>query len=344
MDLNKLLAFNQLFLDKSEAEKARLATQLDIDYEEYSKRIKGKEKEAEFLVILKSMGCLKHLEAFDEGVSHITNEYTPDYMVEMTDGYKMMIEVKHTDKDTYRISMGNLNKRIEFAQRHNLPLRFAVSLNGFWGLFTTETLLEKKGKLTIKDFGGEQSTSWLDQELETCSYMFPSNMKIRSVYSKDNKKGTWISNGSFGQLVSYELYCNDKKIFRMKGKESQFLIYTVYLEALQNRLANSNQRIEQSANVTIVTESFDGVINTIPEYEFLTAPIKHIVSGSEDDITKYNAMIAVSKKDFKYFDKGILRVILAFLVENGVDIIVFRDSKGYKFEDYAKIFWNKEKL
>ena len=51
MDLNKLLAFNQLVIDKAEDEKKRLALSFDIDYEEYTKRILGKEKEADFIII-----------------------------------------------------------------------------------------------------------------------------------------------------------------------------------------------------------------------------------------------------------------------------------------------------
>ena len=47
MDLNKLLAFNQLVIDKTEDEKMDLARLLNIDYGEYKKRIVGKEKEAD---------------------------------------------------------------------------------------------------------------------------------------------------------------------------------------------------------------------------------------------------------------------------------------------------------
>ena len=61
----------------------------------------------------------------------------------MCDGYEMLLEVKHTDKEIFKISQGNLQKRKSFADRCNLPLRFAISLKGLWGLFTVETLLEK---------------------------------------------------------------------------------------------------------------------------------------------------------------------------------------------------------
>lgn len=144
MELNKLLAFNQLIIDKTDDEKRNLASVLNIDYEEYKKRMVGKEKEADFIIILKSLDVLKHFEAYEEGLSHITREYTPDFKIEMNDGYKMLLEVKHTNKDMFKISLGNLQRRIDFANRQNLPLRFAISLRGIWGLFTVETLLEKK--------------------------------------------------------------------------------------------------------------------------------------------------------------------------------------------------------
>ena len=51
MDLDKILAFNQFVIDRTEDEKKSLALSLGIDYEEYKKRIVGKEKEADFIII-----------------------------------------------------------------------------------------------------------------------------------------------------------------------------------------------------------------------------------------------------------------------------------------------------
>ena len=44
MDLEKLLAFNHLVMDKTEEEQRILAKQFNIDYEEYKKRIVGDRK------------------------------------------------------------------------------------------------------------------------------------------------------------------------------------------------------------------------------------------------------------------------------------------------------------
>jgi hypothetical protein len=211
MDLEKLLAFNTLTIDMPEEEKIKIANKFGIDYKDFKKRMVGKEKETDFIAILKSLEVLKHFEAYGEGLSHITKEYTPDFKVELVDGYKMFLEVKHTDKEKFEISIKNLEKRIAFAERNKLPLRFAVSIKGIWGLFTSEYLKEKKGKLEISDFYGENSCSWLDRELATCSYMFPEGMKIKSVYSINHPKGIEIEFPPYGKLVSYELYYRNKK-------------------------------------------------------------------------------------------------------------------------------------
>lgn len=302
-DLNTLLAFHQLVMNKPEDEKIELAEKLSIDYTSYKKRIKGKEKEAELIVILKSLGVLKHFDAFDEGLSHITHEFTSDFRVELTDGYKMLIEVKHTDKDTYDISSGNLQNRIDYAKRHSLPLRFAVSLKGYWGLFTSETLQEKNGKLTINDFGGAASLSWFDREFETCSYMFPKNICIKSVYAHNHLKSMGIKFEPYGDLVSYELYCDNKRIFRAKGKNSNFRIYTILLEALQDRVANIKQNIATNGNYTIITESTDtSSIHSIREYDFLLSYINHMYDNADDAELKYTPERALNDKNFSFID------------------------------------------
>lgn len=343
MDLGILLAFNQLVMDKTEEEKRILAQQLNIDYEEYKKRMVGKEKEADFIIIMKSLEVLKHFEAYDEGLSHITGEYTPDFRIEMNDGYKMLLEVKHTDQDFFKISQGNLQKRIDFAKRQNIPLRFAISLKGLWGLFTSETLQEKKGKLTLDDFRGEKSNSWLDIELATCVYMFPKQVKIRSVYSTSHAKGMEVQFEPYGHLVSYELYCDNKKIFRVKGKNSPYFRHSIYLEALHDRIANINQDIQQNGEFTVITEySDEGTPQLIPEYEFLLSPINHMRKMVNEKEIQYTSQIAISERDFSFLSVQMLRFLLSELVDLGMEIVVFRNDSGYAFKDYAANFWHKK--
>lgn len=341
-ELSILLAFDMMTLGKDDGYKKSLAISLGVDYEEYTRRIVGKEKEAEFIIILKSLGCLKHFEAYDEGLSHVTNEFTPDFYVEFVDGYKTYIEVKSTEKDVFKISSGNLQKKKEYADRDKIPIRFAVSLKNRWGLFTIEDLIQKNGRLTNEDFWGEESISWFDVELATCSYIIPHGVKIRSVYMKNHRKGIGIYHDKYGELVSYELYYNGRKIFRLKGKNSPYITLSVYLEAIQDYLSSCSQNIRVSGDTTIVTESIEreNDLCIIPEYSFLLAPIKHAIYDSKLKVP-LDFRTFVSCKEYQYPDVQILRASLSYLVDNGLNLLVIRQNYGYRFNDYKERFWTK---
>lgn len=339
-DLNKILAFHTLVIGKQESDKRRLAEIHKIDFDEYKRRIVGKEKEAEFLVILRALKAINHIEAYDEEVSKITDEKTSDYKVELADGYKMLIEVKHTDKEKYSISGGNLQARIDFAKKMNLPLRFAISIKGYWGLFTVEYLQSKNGKITLSDFISDKrmASTW-DNELETCSFLFPANIQIKSVYAHNHPKSLGIGFEPYGELISYELTCNGKRIIRVKGEKSRNISTMILIEALQDRLANSEQEITQNNGYTVVVDK-SNEINMIPEYKFLLAIIEHMdLSGldTRDDNLSYVS----TKKDFNYPTLEYIRIAMAILVQNGLDIIVFKGNNGYRFSDYQRSFWNK---
>lgn len=77
----------------------------------------------------------------------------------------------------------------------------------------------------------------------------------------------------------------------------------------------------------------------MPEYEFLVSPIRHIHSEG----TPYTAQLAASERGFSFFSVQGLRFSLLELVDLGMEIIVFRDSVGYRFKDLSeKTFGNKK--
>lgn len=174
--------------------------------------------------------------------------------------------------------MGNLERRMEYAKRYNLD---AISIKGIWMLFNAEFLKEKRGKISISDL----TKSKLDEILGCVSYVFPKNMRIKSVYStNETVKSTGIRFEPYGKLVSYELYYDNKKIFRVKGKNSLYLGYSMILEALQDRLSMDTQTIERSGEYTIINESFTRDFNVISEYKFLLAPIEHTAYDADNAV------------------------------------------------------------
>lgn len=325
-DFNKIMAFQQMmpYLNKEQQEK--LAITLGMDLQEIERRLVGKNKEDEFVLILLFMEVCKSITAFDEGVSQLLKTATSDLLVELQNGNKFMLEIKHTEKEKYSISMGNLQKRIDYASKYGLDLYFAISIKGYWMLFSAEYLKEKKGKIEVSDL----MKSKLDEILGCVSYVFPKGMRIKSVYSTDETvKSTGIQFSPYGKLVSYELYYNDRKIFRVKGKNSPYIGYTMILEALQDRLSMDTQTIEQSGSYTVINESFSNDFNAISEYKFLLSPIEHTVYDGEEKYTAHtyieNAKVDANLLKMR-FQVGHIRGMMQYLADNGIEIMYIRNS------------------
>ena len=329
-DFNKIMAFQQMmpYLNKEQQEK--LAITLGMDLQEIERRLVGKNKEDEFVLILLFMEVCKSITAFDEGVSQLLKTATSDLLVELQNGNKFMLEIKHTEKEKYSISMGNLQKSIDYASKYGLDLYFAISIKGYWMLFSAEYLKEKKGKIEVSDL----MKSKLDEILGCVSYVFPKGMRIKSVYSTDETvKSTGIQFSPYGKLVSYELYYNDRKIFRVKGKNSPYIGYTMILEALQDRLSMDTQTIEQSGSYTVINESFSNDFNAISEYKFLLSPIEHTVYDGEEKYTAHtyieNAKVDANLLKMR-FQVGHIRGMMQYLADNGIEIMYIRNSLIYK--------------
>lgn len=327
-DFNKILAFQNMIPYLSLEEQDRLAQTLGMDIEEVKRRLVGKEKEDEFILILLFMECCKSITGFDEGVSQLLNTATSDLLVELNNGKKFMLEIKHTDKEKYSISSGNLQKRIDYAKKFGLDLFFAISIKGLWMLFDSKYIQDKAGKIEISDF----TKSKLDDILGCVSYIFPKSLKIKSIYSKAQKKSIGIGFDPYGYLVSYELYYGHRKIFRVKGKNSPYIGYTMILEALQDRLSQSSQTIQEDGEFTIVTEEFVSDFNSISEYNFLLAPILHTITDEKEKYTahKYVEKAKEDKNIMKHrFKLGHIRGMIQYLSNNGVDIKYIKNNYIY---------------
>lgn len=330
-DYQKVLALQNIMPYLSQNQQTELAKTLGMDIEEVSKRLVGKNKEDEFILILLFMNVCKSITGFDEGLSQLLQTATSDLLIELKNGEKFMLEIKHTDKEKYSISSGNLNKRIEYAKQLGFELFFAISIKGFWMLFNSTYLKNKNGKIDISDY----KNSELDKKLECLSYMFPKGIKIKSVYSKMNKKSIGIKFEPYGHLISYELYYKNKKIFRVKGTNSPYKGYSMILEALQDRLSMDQQTIVKDGDYTIITEEFTEDFNCISEYKFLLAPIEHTVYDSKNRYTHhiYIEQLKSDRNLLKYrFTLEHIRGMIQYLANNDVDIKYIKDKKIYKVQ------------
>lgn len=328
-DFNKILAFQQIMPYLSKDQQESLANVLNMDMQEAKRRLVGKNKEDEFLVILLFMGVCKSISGFDEGISQLLRSATSDLLIELKNGDKFMLEIKHTDKERYSISSGNLEKRIDFAHKYGLKLYFAISIKGYWMLFDETYLKKRNGKIDFSDL----TKSDLDRMLGCVSYIFPKSIRIKSVYSTTAIKTMGVQFEPHGKLVSYELYYGNKRIFRVKGTNSPFFGYIILLGALQDRLSIDTQKIEKSGDFTIINESFSDDFNAISEYKFLLAPIEHTAHGGNEKYTAHT-YIEKAKEDDRLlkmrFQKKQVREMMQYMADNGVDLMYIKNNLIYQ--------------
>ena len=120
--MEEIISFSQLRKYLSQEEQEKIASAMGTSIDEINTRLSGKDKEDEFILILLLMKCCKNLSAFDEGVSKLFETATSDLILELNDGKKFLLEIKSTTDDKFKISSGNLKKRIDYASSYSLDL------------------------------------------------------------------------------------------------------------------------------------------------------------------------------------------------------------------------------
>jgi hypothetical protein len=322
-DFNKIMAYDSISPYIKEEHRQQILEDLGMNLDTINDRLGGKRKEEEFLVILLIMNICKRISAFDEGVSQLLETATADLLIELYNEDKFLLEIKHTDRDEFKISGGNLNKRIEFANSNNLDLYFAISIKGFWMLFKSDYLINKKGKIDKSDYVNSQ----LDK-IGCITYLFPKDIKIKSVYSKTNNKSTGLLSREYGNLTSYEFYYKNKKIFRVKGQKSPFLAACIALDALREGMHSEKYDIVQYDDITIITVQTVENYFLIPEYDFLLLPIRRMLLDNDMECSIHDFIeLKKAGEDLPFLNPDNIRSVMNYLANNGVDILYVFDKK-----------------
>lgn len=346
-----ILQLHEDTLGLSDDDKKNLAAQRGIDYNDYCRRIGGKKKEAEFLIIMRCLRVIKTFNPVDEVATLATGEVPPEWQVEMPDGFKMYVEVKHTDDETFKITMSNLNKRISYASKRGLPLRFAISIKGFWAWYTSDYLLSNNGKIGIND----SLKSYLDSELATCTYMFVRPFKVVSCFEKDTDYGIGIYDDKYGEMVYCKWYYDEKLLFTADKDNLHNISIIAILAGLHDELSKREQWITSSDSRTIITDTNTKIVLNkgnviinresqflfIPEYNFFLATIMHrnaIAGVNEND----NLFAAANDELFQHITVEYVRFAMMELKDMGVYIACSRGDKYYPIEEYKKLFWTKK--
>jgi Holliday junction resolvase len=253
------------------------------------------------------MDICESVTLIDESISSVFDTYSCDAIVHLKNGNKFMLEIKHTDKDVYKISEGNFDKRVDYAKKHSLDLYFAISIKGLWMVFHSNYIKKKNRKIEISDYRNSKLTETFDIQ----SYII-SNFEFKSIYAERDKNYIEIKYPPYGWLISEEIKYRGTRKYKIKKKDKLLYLYTFALEGIKDRASKENHTVTTDSGFTIIIDKFsDDSKHVISELELLLAPIQHIIQYDDVVFTPKNYLSKLSELGEKSpFNIGILRAVL----------------------------------
>lgn len=319
-DVEKLVAFNNIRAYLTEEQQQELLRTLALDPTNLPHRLRGLNVESEFFIILHLLQSCKHILSFDEATSVLTQSYSPDSCLVLKNDQKIFVEIKSKDEFTYKISGGNLQKRIDFAKEFGFKLFFAVKLDSFWGLYSSDYLQSKSGKLTFPD---DYNNSDFEEIFGSQLIVAPKGIKVESYYSPDKDALLGIKHPTFGNLYTYKFYFQDKLIFEVKKENESEALYSIILEALHDEMSKQFQEVKDLGDkATLVTEKL--LENTFfYDYNFLLSHVYHTQTnfGYILDATTFYKSV-VEEKGKTLINKELLQKVIQVMQKNGVPLII----------------------
>lgn len=328
--MEKIKAFHSIKPFVTQQELDSVAEMLGLTEEDQTRRIQGKEAEYEFLLRCFLLDELKDIVAFEEGVSRLTDTITTDFLFITKKGRRIVVEVKSTEKQEWKISEKVITDKENFAANMNAELYFAIRIQQYW-LFLSSDYIRRNGK-KIK------ATNIPDSEFHIIgekSFLLFNSLTIKSTYNSDLSKSIGITHPEYGGLERYSLEVNKHSILKVShSSKEKLLIHTIALEAIQDAASNQIQEIHRlDAKRTLVIETLEANCQFQLSH-LLIAPIRHILHELHEtyDFSTYVTEIVDAKKK-SFVNPHVVLHTLGLLAKNGLEIGEVHGKNIRKFED-----------
>ena len=317
-DIERLKAFHQVesFLD--DETRLLLIEKLSLENSNLENRLPGLRVEDEFVLMLYFLDESKHIVSLDETTSVLTHQsYQSDYIVHFKNDKKIMIEVKSTEKEKYKISKSNFDKRLLFAQDMGLELYFALKIKGHWSLFSSNYLIEHNYRINYED---DLKNSILCETLNSQMLLIPKGLKAESIYSKNTSNGLIVQHGEFGELISYKLFFNDKLIIEVSPEEKNYW-HTIYIIELWHDFMSANLTSEtiNEFETLVIETSTENFINY--DFQYFMSTINHTINSGENRYNSTSFLKYIATNKDIALTKEILLMTLDELVALGIPVI-----------------------
>jgi len=318
-DIERLKAFHHIesFLD--EETNLLLKKKLNLENSNLENRLPGLKVEDEFALILHFFNNCKHIISIDETTSILTDEsYQSDFIIHFKDGKKIMVEVKSSKDNKFKISQKNLEKRRTFADDLGYELYFALRLKGYWMLFHNDYLIENNYKIeTQKDMNNSTFLTMFDAVI----YIIPKDVKVESKYSLEQSKsrGLGIRHGEYGELISIKLFYQDTLIFEVSAENKEHLPECLLFELWYDMLLD-NIVFEKLDELTVksINKTTDELMTL--DFKYFLSSINHMfnVYDKRHESSSFLKLLA-SNVDVS-LNKERLEILFSRLIELGIPI------------------------
>lgn len=329
--MEKIKAYQNIKTFLTKEQRTEVATLLNLTEEDLGRRLDGKEAEYNFLLRCYLLGHIEDIVAFEEGVSRLTNTVTTDFLFITKGGRRLAIEVKSTDKETWKISQKVFQQKRQFADLLNAELYFAIRINGYWLLISGTVVQNKSYKIRFEQYV-ESEFHILGEK----SFNIESGITITSVYNQNPHNTIGIQHPDFGYLEKYKISKGTTELFKITYSTRDKLFLSFIFEALHDAASTQHQEIHSLGQErTTIIEKLTA--NTLISLSlFLIAPIKHILTDLNytHDFATYVTEI-VDKKDNYSITEDHTMYALGLLSNAGVEI---QEIRGLDIFDFNMLY------
>ncbi|MGV7116668.1 hypothetical protein [Paenibacillus kyungheensis] len=247
----------------------------------------------------------------------------------MANGRRLAVETKSTEKERWKISIAEMNKKQKIADILNGELYFAVKLQDRWGLYPADYVKQQHFKINKDDL--KHSEVYI---LGERYFIIQDELKFKDICTPEIKKSLQVKYPNYGYIERMTIELNNRPILRIHSSSITrlrcYMFILTYFSDTALSLSPQVQSIDR--NRTLMT-------STLPEEtafslsSVMLNPIFHIlkVPGDAHNLSSYMTDIVdkiTDPEDYTYYrmhPQDVL-AILYELNDKGVRIQEFRDQ------------------
>jgi hypothetical protein len=274
-----------------------LGQKLNINAEDL-RRTWGKNVEDSFFLIAQLYDKVDEIIAFSEGVSKLTDTPSADGLIILKNGDKLLVEVKASKESEWKISKGRFERQKELARKIGINLHYAVSLNGYWGLFTTNFVESNGYKI---EFPRDWKSSVFESIFDSHLIRVPKGLQIIKYYSPDEKKNSLNlkEEPDYGYLFKYEIRYD--KVLITLTKQIQLVLFSAIDGALIEGSSGPKIKSIPLRTKKVITECNEDLI--INDFNLVMGPIHRTINSATNDYYDSSSFILNTLDKLHEIDK-----------------------------------------